>query len=109
MAVEFNLQDGETVLKEVSGDYWKKGFFLTYSQKTGRYCFTSQRILFKGGLTEELNLPYSEISEVKTCNVGPLIPFLPTGVKVTMRDGKEYKLSLLSRKKYVEMIQSQIG
>lgn len=102
---EFDLLENEEVIKECLGDYWKKIVFY-YSQKRGTYCFTNQRIIFSG--STDLDLYYKDIEEIKTCMVGPLIGFIPTGVKVKMKDGKTHKLSLLGRKKYMEIIESYI-
>ena len=92
MADNLELHEGEVVESEVKGDYWEKTLCM-YSQKSGKYWFTNQRILFRGGFTASLDLPYEEIDDVRTCSVGPFIPFMPTGVKVTMKNGKSYKLS----------------
>lgn len=101
------LQDGEQVEKEIKGDYWEKTLCM-YSQKTGKYWFTNQRIIFRGGFVAALDLPYSEMESVALCNVGPLVQFLPTGIKVTMKDGKKYKLSVLKRKDILALIQSKL-
>ncbi len=66
-------------------------------------------MLFRSGFTASLDLPYEEIDDVRTCSVGPFIPFMPTGVKVTMKNGKSYKLSVLGRKKIAEYIQSKLS
>ena len=101
MADNLELHEGEVVESEVKGDYWEKTLCM--------YRFTNQRILFRGGFTASLDLPYEEIDDVRTCSVGPFIPFMPTGVKVTMKNGKSYKLSVLGRKKIAEYIQSKLS
>lgn len=106
--IAIDLQAGETILSEMSGDYWEKLFLCLYDQKRGHIWITNQRIIFRGGLIAALDLDMKEIDSVSTCNVGPFIPFLPTGVKVTMKDGKVYKLSVMGRAKAVEAIQQQI-
>lgn len=107
MADAFELHEGESIEKELKGDYWEKTLCF-YSQKTGKYWFTNERIIFRGGFVTALDLPYAEIESVSLCNVGPLIPFLPTGIKVTMKDNKSYKLSVLKRKDILAFIQSKI-
>lgn len=106
MADAFELHEGETVEKQIKGDYWERTLCF-YSQKTGQYWFTNERIIFRGGFVAAIDLPYKEIEAVKKCNVGPLLQFLPTGVKVTMKDGKSYKLSVLGRKSIIELIESK--
>lgn len=108
MAVQLDLHEGETIIKEVKGDYWEKLFLFMYSQKRGKYWFTSERIIFRGGIIAGLDLPYAEIAEISKCNVGPAIHFIPTGIKVTMKDGKQYRLSVLGRKEIMEIIQSKL-
>lgn len=106
MAVDLELKDGETVETETAGDYWEK-MLCFYSQKTGRYWFTSERIIFRGGFTVALDIPYKDIESVRTCNVGPLLQFLPTGILVKTREGKSYKFSVLKRKQFIELIESK--
>ncbi|RGZ01850.1 PH domain-containing protein [Clostridium sp. AM58-1XD] len=107
MADTLELREGESVEKEIKGDYWEKSFCF-YSQKTGKYWFTNERIIFRGGFIAAVDIPYTDIESVKACNVGPLIPFLPTGVKVSTKDGKTYKLSVLKRKEIIAFIESKM-
>ena len=53
MADNLELHEGEVVESEVKGDYWEKTLCM-YSQKSGKYWFTNQRILFRGGFTAAL-------------------------------------------------------
>lgn len=106
MAAQIELQENETILKEIKGDYWEGAIFS--SQKTGTFYFTSQRIVFRGGFIAALDLPYSEIDELTTCNVGPLVKFMPTGILVKMKDGKKYRLSVLKRKELMALVQSNM-
>lgn len=108
MAASIELQGGESIVKEFQGDYWKKMFAFVYSQKRGRYWITNRRIVFQGGFATELSLSYSDIAEVKKCLVGPCFGFLPTGIKVTMKNGEQHRLSVLSRKKTLELIQQYV-
>lgn len=106
MAVE--LQEGEVIEQDFKGDYWEK-FLFTYSQKTGSYQMTTHRIHFQGGFATVLDIPYSDITSVELCNVGPLIQFVPTGIKVTTKDGKSYKLSMMGRKTIFEYLQKKVN
>ena len=107
MADTLQLHEGEIMEKELQGDYWVKSFCF-YSQKRGKYWFTNERLIFQGGFMTELDIPYAEIESVKACNVGPLFPFLPTGVKVTTKSGESYKLSVLKRKSIIEFLETKI-
>ena len=106
MAVE--LQEGELIEQDFRGDYWEK-FLFTYSQKSGKYQMTTQRIHFEGGFMTVLDIPYSEIASLELCNVGPLIQFVPTGIKVTTKDGKSYKLSVQGRKDILAYLEKKIS
>lgn len=107
MADALDLHEGEQIEKELKGDYWEKTLCF-YSQKSGKYWFTNERIIFRGGFVAALDLPYSEMESASLCKVGPLLQFLPTGIKVSMKDGKTYKLSVLKRKEVLELIQSKL-
>lgn len=104
----FELRENETVLKELASDYWSAIFGITVSQTRGRYTFTNQRIYFVGGFTDK-DIPYSEIESIKKCGVGPLIPFVPTGIKVTMKDGKKHYLSVMGRAEIMDIIQKHLS
>lgn len=105
---EFPLElwENEVVEMKMASDYWEK-FLIFMEQKRGVYWFTNQRIVFSGFSTVEI--PYSEIVSFEKCNVGPLIRFVPCGIKVTMRDGKVHYLSVSKRAKILELIQSKTG
>lgn len=109
---ELVLRDGEQVLAETKGDYWWKLFLFLYSQESGRITLTDQRILFQGtvlsSLMHSLDLTYRDIASVRKCWIGPIVPFLPTGIKIRMKNGKSYELSVLKRQKYIDIIQSRI-
>lgn len=101
------LKETENIEKEVKGDYWEKNLCF-YSQKTGKYWFTNERIIFRGGFITGIDLPYADIESASTCNIGGFIPFLPTGIKVKMKDGKSYKLSVVKRKDILALIESKM-
>ena len=104
----FELRENETVLKELPSDYWLAICGITFSQTRGRYTFTNQRIYFVGGFKDK-EIPYSEIESIKKCAVGPLIPFIPTGIKVVMKDGKKHYLSVIGRAEIMDIIQKHIS
>ena len=57
MADALDLHEGEQIEKELKGDYWEKTLCF-YSQKSGKYWFTNERIIFRGGFVAALDLPY---------------------------------------------------
>ena len=104
----FVLKENETILKETPSDYWVSFLGITMSQVRGHYTFTDQRIYFVGGFKDR-EIPYSEIASIKKCAVGPIIPFVPTGIKIVMKDGTKHFLSVLGRAEIMEIIQKHIG
>ena len=84
MADALELHEGEVVEKEFKSDYWEKTLCF-YSQKRGKYWFTNQRIVFRGGFATILEIPYADIESVQLCNVGGLVQIIPTGIKVTLK------------------------
>lgn len=103
----FELAEGEVIEKEFASDYWEKVLFMR-SQVRGRYYFTNQRVLFVSWGQVKVELPYNKIVAAVTCNVGGLIPVIPTGIKLTMDDGKKHVLSVTKRKENLEFIQAKM-
>ena len=67
-----------------------------------------KRIVFRGGFATILEIPYADIESVQLCNVGGLVQIIPTGIKVTLKSGKSYKLSVTKRKEILAFIQEKI-
>lgn len=101
---DIELREGEVLLSEFRGDYWEKFLVILSTQVRGQYWITNQRIKFHGFATD-LELEMKDIESVQPCLIGGLIPFIPTGIKVRMKDGKSYTLSVLARSKHIQMIQ----
>jgi len=97
------LQEGEEVVEQIAGDYWKYAWIFG-SQERGRYFFTNKRILFFYFGSKAFEIPYSDIASAQLCMVGPLIRFVPCGIKVTTKDEKTYHLSVMKRAHYLDMI-----
>ena len=55
----------------------------------------------------ETLIPYANIDSLKTCNVGDFIQFMPTGIKVSTKDSKSFKLSVMKRKEIMAFIESK--
>ena len=106
--MDLELRPNETIEKEFASDYWTTFGPITVSQKRGKYIITNERIYFRGGFITEVEIPFSEIDYIKKCNVGGLIPFMPTGIKVMMKNGEKHILSVLGRGKIMEMIEEKI-
>lgn len=108
----FEVRDGEEVFaSRVSGDCWKMPQMMGSRQVSGKYYFTSERVVFFasgliGTKSVSFEIEMKEIAEVKTCMTPPCFPF---GILITMKNGDKYKLSILKRKKYVDWISKHIS
>ncbi len=108
--MDLQLRENEIVVKEMASDYWETlGGIITISQKRGHYCFTNQRIVFRGGFATEVEISYGNIEYIEKCNVGGLIPIIPTGIKVVMKDNKKHVLSVTKRGEIMELIQKYMA
>lgn len=106
MGKKLELHSGEQIIKTVKGDCWEVPFGI-YGQVPGKYAFTNQRVRFMGNgimqaLRMEFEIIYEEIDAIETFTVGL---FFPTGIKVWMKNGDKYLLSLLKRKEYIQLMQ----
>lgn len=108
----FEVREGEQLLAgKVSGDCWKMPKYSINKQVSGKYYFTDQRIAFlASGLigTESVSweIEIKDIEKIKTCMTPPFFPF---GILITMKNKDQYKLSLIKRKKYAELISEQMN
>lgn len=99
---ETNLMEENDVIEEhTQGDLWT-----LWSQSRGNYFFTKEKFIFVSGFGfESFSVAYGDISGVKTCNVGGLIPIIPTGIKVSFinAEGKAVskKCSVMKRKNWI--------
>ena len=99
---ELELIAADDVIEEhTQGDLWT---FM--SQTRGNYYFTKEKFIFVGGFgLENFSVAYGDISGLKTCNVGGLIPIIPTGIKVSFMnsEGKlvTKKCSVMKRKEWI--------
>ena len=97
-------KDEQLFAGNVAGDCWKMPKFTINKQVSGRYYFTDKRIAFlASGLfgTESVSweIEMKDVASVKGCLTPPFFPF---GVLITLKDGSQYKLAFLSRKKYLD-------
>lgn len=83
------------------------------SQTRGNFFLTETNLIFVGGLlgAKTLNIPFNKITGLSLCNVGGLIPIMPTGIKVAYTDEKgknrAAKCSVLKRKIWLECIKNK--
>lgn len=114
--IEASLKEAELIaaddfiVENTKGDLWS---FL--SQVRGNYYFTNSNLVFIGGLAgiDSFSIPYSSITDLKTCNVGGIIPIIPTGIKVTYtdKDGKicKKKCSVMKRKEWIAFLSERMN
>ena len=105
--LEAELQEGESVIAQEKGDQWEYFLNIIGMQNQGRYFFTEKRIIFYYCLSKQFEVYYKDIQSLELCNVGPLIRFVPTGIKITTKEGKQFYMSVMKRKEYQELIEKQ--
>lgn len=105
---QFELMDGEEIIKNVKGDYWQK-VLTQETQNSGEFAFTNKRIMFRsmfqifGGLN--ISILYSDLVSIKKSNVKG---FLPVAFTVATKDDAEYKFAIMKRDIYIDLINEQI-
>lgn len=99
----------DTIQEHTKGDLWDPG------QISGDFFFTTEKFVYvSGGLIGRVSfsIPYNKITGLKLCNIG-LIPFLPTGIRVTYTDEdgktKKKKCSVMKRKQWLAYLQEKTG
>lgn len=109
---EFKLREEEQIIETVKCDYWENSFLFIYEQNSGEIIITNQRIIFMMKVLtktfERVELSIENISTIEKCNVGTIIPFNPTGIKITLNNGRNYKFSSMKREKIIEAVSNLI-
>ncbi len=105
------ISDDDHIIEHTQGDRWEM-----MSQTRGNFFFTNEKFIFVGGLTGISNfvVKYSDIKEMKTVNVGGLIPVIPTGIRVVCRKPDsdktlKYKCSVMKRKEWIQFLSQKAG
>ena len=103
------LVPGEEELRRVKGDCWGAPG-RTGRQVSGTFIFTDRRLLFQGGgliasLRPAFSLPYSEVTRVENCTVGL---FIPSGLRLFVRSGGFYTISVMKRGEIADFIRERI-
>lgn len=103
------LREHEEILEECKGDTWLTPAMLLGKQVSGRFYFTNQRIAFRtwGPFKNSAayDVEYADIASLDTYTVSL---FITTGIKINTKDGSLYKISVMKRKKYIELISQYI-
>lgn len=100
------LRENEKVIINQTCDLWE-----LIGQNTGVVEVTNLRLAFRyktllgASKDNKIEIDLIDIVSAKKCNVGPaFVKIIPTGVKVTMKNGKKYTLSLMKRGALIETI-----
>lgn len=107
----FEARAGEQVFAEkVSANCLQTPSFIT-NPVAGKMYFTDQRVVFLAqGLigTDKMSwgIEMKDIAAVKAC-IAP--PFFPIGMRLILKNGEKYKLSIMKRNKYIDWISQHIS
>ncbi len=104
-------ENEEIFAQRETADCWNMPQVLGNRQISGKFYFTDQRIVFlASGLigTDSVSweIEMKDIESVETCLTPPFFPF---GIRLTMKNGDQYKLGILKRNKYVEWIKQHLS
>ena len=108
------LEEHECTVYETKGDWWADSI-LGKQQLPGIFEVTNKRFAFRGktllGTAKENGLEFdpSDLASVEKCNIGNgIVKIIPTGLRLTMRDGGQYVVSILKRDKLLEILENAI-
>ena len=105
-AEALDIRANEEIIEEKSGDTWKTPKMTRSRQVSGKFYFTNQRIAFRTWGPFKKECAYDiEYNNIDTAEPYTINLFIRTGIKVTTFDGDVYKLSVLKRNKYMELIE----
>ena len=103
------LSEDDNLVEHTAGDLWE----MIVTKTSGNFFFTEKNLIFIGGMLGGSNtcVPYDKITGITKCNVGGLIPFMPTGIKVTYTNdkGNQAKMvcSVMKRTDWIEFLNSR--
>lgn len=101
----------EVFAERVAGDTWKTPQQITSRQISGKMYFTDQRIVFLasgliGTASASWEIAMKDIQAVEACLTPPCFPF---GIRITMKNGGQYKIGIMKRNKYIDWISQHIS
>lgn len=108
----FKARENEQVFAErVSADCWNMPQVIGSRQIAGKVYFTDQRVVFLasgliGTKSVSWEIEMRDIAKSEKCTTPPFFPF---GIRITMKNGDKYKLSILKRNKYADWISQHIS
>lgn len=109
---KFELSADEKIIDTIKADYWENSFMFLYEQHEGEIVLTESQIIFCMKMINTkyviLEIKFEDISDINKCNVGMILPINPTGICITLKNGRKVKFSSMKRKKLMEKIQEMI-
>ena len=97
------LRENEKTVLELSGDLWEG-----LGQGSGTvdsWCAFRYKTLLGAAKQNAVEFELSDVAQIKKCNIGPgFIKFIPTGIKVTLKDGKKHVFSVTKREKMMQAL-----
>lgn len=107
---KLHLRNGEEIIEEKKGDTWKTPEMPYRKQISGRFYFTNQRVAFRTWGPFQSSAAYDiEYKDIAELNKFSINFFIKTGIKIIMKDGLVYKISVMKRNKYIEIITRYLG
>ncbi len=105
---QFELMEGEEILKNVKGNYVET-ILCKDSITPGEYAFTNKRIIFRSNVQwfggTNIAVFYNEIVSIEKSMVRMI---LPVAFTVTTASGEKHKFSVMKRDIYIDLINSII-
>lgn len=92
-------------LKEKVYVYHMKPFLFTHMKEKAYMYITNQRIHLTINFSKEVDLEAQDIVSVEKCK----IQIFPVGILIKMKDGKQYRLSVLKREQLLQEINKLIA
>lgn len=99
------FEPGERLEWKILGDYWE-GEFVSV-RRTGTFWFTNRRLYIQADPLQ-VNLPYTALRSVAPCNVGPMVKFLPTGIRILLQDGTVHQCSFPQRERWLAYLRGRL-
>lgn len=103
------LRENEQILRQQKGDTWKTPEMIMRKQVSGTFTFTNQRICFRTWgpfkSSAKYDIEYADIASIQDYSINVVIK---TGIEITTKNQKTYKISVWKRNEVKELINSYI-
>lgn len=107
---KLELRTGEELLTQCRGDTWRTPESIINNQVSGRFYFTNQRIAFQTWGPFKKSVMYDiELTDIEELSKYTINLIIRTGIKIHLKDNTSYKISVMKRDKYIELINQYIN